>query len=951
MASRPRTPLPDDYDSVPHPDDPAHLDSGYGTNLSASNPTHRSADSAGEANLATTPANPIESSPLAQPLSHNGQFHEEFDISKRSSAAPDSASKPLSRSNSQTMQAPSRSGTLKKKASLSRKGSLKRSGSRRSSHAGSVKSVIGEKEKYGSGDENESSSVFYTPVPTSGNPTEVLAHRFQAWRKVLKDLVAFFREIQASYEQRSKALLKVSNVINNTAAPGILLPEGEGGVADATHILRDYYKKSIAEHNKAKEIENDVIVQLNGLRADLNQKIKEIKNLSGDFKNSVDKEMGNTRKAVRGLQESLGLVDTDPHATTGKGDPFIVKLGVDKQVEKQLDEENYLHRAFLNLEGSGRELESIVVGEIQKSYNALAGILKREADEAYDTTDQLRSGPIELAKDHEWTSFVQRDSRFVDPRTPLRNVEEIGYPGRDHPAAAEVRAGMLERKSKYLKSYTPGWYVLSSTHLHEFKSAERINVQAPVMSLYLPEQKLGTHSQPGSSSHKFILKGRQTGAMHRGHSWVFRAESHDTMLAWYEDIRNLTEKSGEERNTYVRRHARSMSAGSHKAGSISSEGALEEDEADEVPYSATASVVNQPIPQQDQAKRPQPGGRFPSDFQVDRGLQGPRSSSSASSYRDRDVIAAANALPGAAGAPYEEQEHGRLTEDIPQDPYRGEVDQIHILPTQQVAEIHQEEAAPAIVALSHPAAPGDAPLASHPVQAPPQAGGGSEDLSKDELTTLQTLVIQSAEKQTTRDSDLQLPYQKHDSVYGEWMAPATVAGGNDIVSIGGPAADQQVNSDQKRDDEPTAHVGTGENAPVLAASEEMVETGGPSSGFAREDVPSQRDRDSQIVVENLVKHDLLDRKYAGQPLGHAEGNSSNVAAHIGVMTSNTTQASNVEETDARSEPYSLAAAAPISTTAGSSRGVPTDGRRRPYDRNSSYYHVPGEYPKRKEMVE
>lgn len=73
--------------------------------------------------------------------------------------------------------APSRSGTLKKKASLSRKGSLKRSGSRRSLRAGSVRSLnLGDKEKYGSDDAN---SAFYVPVPTSGNPTEELANRFQ----------------------------------------------------------------------------------------------------------------------------------------------------------------------------------------------------------------------------------------------------------------------------------------------------------------------------------------------------------------------------------------------------------------------------------------------------------------------------------------------------------------------------------------------------------------------------------------------------------------------------------------------------------------------------------------------------------------------------------------------------------------------------------------------------
>lgn len=98
------------------------------------------------------------------------------------------------------------------------------------------------------------------------------------------------------------------------------------------------------ESNKSKDIENDVILALVGLRSDLNQKIKEIKNLSGDFKNSVDKEMAATRRAVNSLQECLGRSDVDASQTTGKQDPYLLRLAVDRQVEKQIDEENYLHQ-------------------------------------------------------------------------------------------------------------------------------------------------------------------------------------------------------------------------------------------------------------------------------------------------------------------------------------------------------------------------------------------------------------------------------------------------------------------------------------------------------------------------------------------------------------------------------------------------------------------------------
>ncbi|KAK2044282.1 PH domain-containing protein [Colletotrichum somersetense] len=546
-----------------------------------------------------------------------GKFTEEWDASQRGSSIIEGYSSNMQRSNSfvsnngeDHLSLPSRHNTLKKKSSLRRNGSLKRSSSRRSMKAGSVRSLA---------------------LQSSNDPDEIL-----------KDLITYYREIQTHYEQKSKSLLKLANVANNISSPPGFLDSG--GIDDALHILRSYHKSAILESNKARDIEEDVILALTGLRNDLHQKIKEIKNLSGDFKNSVDKEMDGTKRAVRVLQDALGQTDLDPSLTTGKQDPYLLRLAVDRQVERQIDEENYLHQAYLNLENSGRELEAIVVGEVQKAYNAYAGILKRESDAAYNAIDELRAGPISMPKDHEWAHFVQKDDQFVDPDTPIRSAEHIHYPGREHVACQEIRAGLLERKSKYLKSYTAGWYVLSSTHLHEFKSADK--GQAPVMSLYLPEQKLGSHSSEGGSSNKFILKGRQTGSMHRGHTWVFRAESHDTMMAWYEDIKVLTERSPQERSEFVRGHVRSLSQSSQR--STSSDGVLEDD--DDEPFSADAAVAASKSQRQD-VRRPEAGGRFPSDIQVNaqRGLQAPLSPSSVSSgfdNSDRDAAMQPSALSG-----------------------------------------------------------------------------------------------------------------------------------------------------------------------------------------------------------------------------------------------------------------------------------------------------------------
>lgn len=213
---------------------------------------------------------------------------------------------------------------------------------------------------------------------------------------------------------------------------------------------------------------------------------------------------------------------------------------------------------------------------------------------------------------------------------------------------------MLYLQNSMSRTNRSNRYVLSPTHLHEFKSADRVAFQTPVMSLYLPEQKLGSHSQQDSSSHKFMLKGRQTGAMHRGHAWVFRAESHDTMMAWFDDIASLSEKTGEARNAFVRNHVRSLSGNSVRPSSISSDGVMDEDEADQTPYSSQSAVLRRSssVKGETPAQRPSPGGRFPSDVQIDRHLQATMSTSSGESAGVREALADAVALPG-SGIPYE----------------------------------------------------------------------------------------------------------------------------------------------------------------------------------------------------------------------------------------------------------------------------------------------------------
>jgi|SRR5690242_8947390 len=153
---------------IPSIDDPSHLSRGYGDSSHLNVGVNDFATSSGS-------------------HERRGRFEEDFDARTRGSSVIDGGDRPqrsASRASSTLREStpnqgstPSRSGTLKKKGSVKRASSLKRSGSRKSVHAGSIRGVTIDDQEHGYDRED---SIFYTPVPTKGSPTDILADRFQS---------------------------------------------------------------------------------------------------------------------------------------------------------------------------------------------------------------------------------------------------------------------------------------------------------------------------------------------------------------------------------------------------------------------------------------------------------------------------------------------------------------------------------------------------------------------------------------------------------------------------------------------------------------------------------------------------------------------------------------------------------------------------------------------------
>lgn len=411
-------------------------------------------------------------------------------------------------------------------------------------------------------------------LPTQAQPTDILAARFGAWRQVIKSLLIYLNEIASIQDEIIRQQLRLSHAIQfpffniengtnlsnngnsnlsdeNKSIQNFFLPLGNGSIHDVPTILNQYHTTLASVASKSsKELTNEIIPRLQELRNDLLIKIKEIKSLQSDFKNNCNKELNQTKNDLKQYIDSIKDIK---YNNIPKIDPYLAKLVLDKQIKRQIMEENFLHEAFDNLQNSGAELEKVVVMEVQNAITIYARMLGQQAQIVFDILiSKLDMGFFSKDPNFEWDNFISRNNNFISPNLPMRKFKEIVYKYQFDPMTYEIKSGFLERRSKFLKSYSRGFYVLTPNFLHEFKSSDRKKDLIPVMSLSLSDCSVAEHSKKESSDHKFILHAKQNGIIHRGHNWVFKCDSYETMISWFHNLKKFTTfNNSQEKSKYI----------------------------------------------------------------------------------------------------------------------------------------------------------------------------------------------------------------------------------------------------------------------------------------------------------------------------------------------------------------------------------------------------------------
>ncbi|KAI5956893.1 hypothetical protein KGF54_000511 [Candida jiufengensis] len=447
-------------------------------------------------------------------------------------------------------------------------------------------------------------SLPYNFINTNDYPTEVMANRFSAWRSIIKELLNYFKEYVSVQEEivRQQNRLQSSvgaaargynsqpnghtpssttnhnnnnNHLDLEAISKSFLPVGNGSIQDIPTVLFKYHQQNVTNASKTlKDINVIIIPKLEELRKDLLVKIKEIKNLQNDFKNNLGKEINETKLLISQYNQAIELankLDTNhsmhhADADHGKYDPYLVKIRLDRQIKKQMVEENYLYDAYSNLQNAGKQLEGIVVVEIQ-NYMSMFLNLIREENSTFNNylVPNISEGFLSKESNFEWNAFIERNlpsnnlsvsavgnqttssvknGTFIDLDIPKRHTHDLIIKNFNSNLNVAVREGYLERRSKFLKNYSSAWYVLTCSYIHEFKSNDRKKDPHPVMSLPLDSCTVSDHSKDDGKSdgvYKFILTSKSANAlMHKTHKWVFRTNTYSNMIDWFNDIKKLT---------------------------------------------------------------------------------------------------------------------------------------------------------------------------------------------------------------------------------------------------------------------------------------------------------------------------------------------------------------------------------------------------------------------------
>ncbi|KAK4964060.1 hypothetical protein LTR66_012494 [Elasticomyces elasticus] len=389
------------------------------------------------------------------------------------------------------------------------------------------------------------------PDEDTSEVTRLFNERLQAWKHAVAYLESYVESTEKMQHAHGKEYEKVLKTVSHPLKEGHHFEQSVGGVAGMFENIRSNTQGiSNAHYETAKTIKGSILPVFERLHSEIKHKSKELTKGAGKGSKIVDKARAASQKHIELLGQHTATFDSTGGHIKAADDPYVLRRGVMHRLHKQVIEENNNRQDLLAVQNSFAQFEAHILQTIQSGVAQFSQILTSMSDRSKTLYGDMASTVQRISPDFEWNGFVKRkNDTLIDPSVPARSIENIAFPNMDHKATQPLISGSLERKSKVLKKYETGYYVVTpSRYLHEFKTDDDFAKEPqPETSLYLPDCTVGA-----LDGLKFAIKGKDTSGgalsskLSMSHEYVFKAHTPQDAQKWWEVIRAQAGMSSNE---------------------------------------------------------------------------------------------------------------------------------------------------------------------------------------------------------------------------------------------------------------------------------------------------------------------------------------------------------------------------------------------------------------------
>ncbi|KAK4054399.1 hypothetical protein OIV83_000893 [Microbotryomycetes sp. JL201] len=384
-----------------------------------------------------------------------------------------------------------------------------------------------------------------------------LVDRCQQYKHITKSLLHYYKGLAQIQKDTSKHTLALCDTIQVPFHEGHQFL-GNGGWQEVLYTVRDQ-TKLLSEHhaNYAQTIETTVVKELEGIRQELKAHISAIEKEAGAIADDLEKERAKSTELLTQLQSGIDTFENSSTHMLPQHDPYLVHIAAQKQLEKQVVKENDLQAALIRFQQQQPAFEESINKSIQSSCKLFDEAHATKIKEFEAIQKEISESLQSVSPTAEYEFAASKEGFVIDPNTPPRETRHIIFPGFQHASSKAIKEGYLERKKRFTKSYKESYYILTpSGYLHEKRTNDVADTDAPGFSLFLPECLLGPPAKETDKSHKFHVEGnkavkssfesRVKNTLRFGGkeiAYTFRARTHDDLLGWWEILDKVSKES------------------------------------------------------------------------------------------------------------------------------------------------------------------------------------------------------------------------------------------------------------------------------------------------------------------------------------------------------------------------------------------------------------------------